>query len=292
MKNYKILQIGLALILMTKAAYAIDLQPGEVAAPKPNISIMQLSYIYSERGDRYINGHDQVGNPKIQSSTYIVRLGHSFEVAEMPAFFYVQTPMGAMHTKGIEIPGVKTDGDSGLGDTSLAFAVWPYSNRETKTYFGFAGYAVLPTGSYDHNRLFNMGENRYKTALQAGYQRQVTDSASWMMAVDGLFYGDNHDYLPTKSDLKQDNLYTLQTGLKYDFNAQYSLMGTYFYSVGGRTEVDGVNKHDLTQLHRYQLSAQGNYSFGRLTLQYGSDIKTENGYLEDHRLIMRYTTYF
>ena len=97
----------------------------------------------------------------------------------------------------------------------------------------------MPTGDYDRHCSFNMGENRWRSALQAGFQTQITQQMSWMAALDGVFYQDN-----------------------------------------------------LTQLHRYQLSVQSNYDFGRLLLQYGIDLKTENGFFEDKRLILRYTTTF
>lgn len=293
MKNYKKLQIALPLILMVNTAYAIDLQPGEAAAPRPNINLVQFSYAFSDRGNQYINGHEQSSNKKIQTSTYNVRLGRSFELANMPGFFYVQTPMGAVQTDGFsKVEGLNLQGDTGVGDTSLAFALWPYSNRETRTYFGVAGYLTVPSGSYDDHRVFNMGENRYRSALQTGYQTQLSDRLSWMAALDGVFYQDNKDYYPNSRRLEQKNLYTFQTGLKYDINPQYSVAAAYFYTVGGETRIDGLSQDNLTQLQRYQVSAQGNYSFGRMTLQYGGDLKTENGYIEDHRLIVRYTMIF
>jgi hypothetical protein len=292
-----LLSASLSLILLAQKAYAIDLQPGEARAPKPNINLVQYSYILSERGDQYQNGEKQNTRTSIQSSSLVVRLGRSFEFGQMPAFFYIQTPMGNIQADGFpQLNGLKTDGDTGVGDTSFAFALWPYNHHETGTYFGVGAYLTIPTGDYDRRRSFNMGENRLRTALQAGFQTQITDKTSWMLALDGVFYQDNDESFSVnpqqKNTLAQDNLYTLQTNLKYDFNPQYSVAAAYFYTVGGRTEVNGIDQHNLTQLHRYQISAQGNYSFGRLLLQYGSDLKAENGFFEDKRLILRYTTTF
>ena len=193
--------------------------------------------------------------------------------------------MGAVYPQGYA-------GDAGIGDASFAFAFWPYANRDTKTYFGLAGYLVAPTGSYEAGRVFNMGENRYKTALQAGYQRPITEKTSWMAAFDALWFGDNTDYQAQHNKLEQNALYTTQFCLRYDFNPQYSIAATYFYSFGGEAAVNGIDANNQTQLHRYQLSGVANYSFGRVMLQYGSDLKTENGYFEDQRLILRYITIF
>jgi hypothetical protein len=53
-----------------------------------------------------------------------------------------------------------------------------------------------------------------------------------------------------------------------------------------------MDRGDITKTHRYQLTGQGIYNFGRLTLQYGSEFTNENSYIEDHRLIARYTFKF
>ena len=39
-----------------QSAYAIDLQPGDVIAPKPGINALQLTYQYSEKNDFYSHG--------------------------------------------------------------------------------------------------------------------------------------------------------------------------------------------------------------------------------------------
>lgn len=270
-----------------QSAYAIDLQPGDVIAPKPGINALQLTYQYSEKNDFYSHGNKVAGYPTVSSSVYVVRVGHSFEVGPLPAYFYLQTPFGAVHPKGYS-------GGSGMGDTSMAFALWPYANRETRTYLGVAAYLVAPTGNYDSSKLVSMGENRYKTALQVGYEMPLSDKISGMTAFDALWHGDNTDApLPRRHQkLEQDTLYTAQVGARYDFNPQYSLTGTYYYTFGGETSYEGIDQNNSTRLQRFQLSGIGNYSFGRLTLQYSRDLKTENGYFEDGRLTLRYTVRF
>lgn len=281
--------VWLSFVFMFQSGYvgAIDLQPGDVIAPRPGINAAQVTYQYSERNDFYSHGDKQAGRPAYHSSIYALRAGHSFEVAQMPAYFYAQVPFGAVHSQG-------KGGDSGMGDTTFAFAVWPYADRSAKTYFGAAFYLTLPTGSYDSNRYFNMGENRYSTAVQVGYERPLADKVAGMVAFDAVFFGDNTDASqpnPHKK-LEKDVLYTAQFGVRYDFNQQYSLTGTYYYTAGGETTYDGVDSNNATRLQRYQLSGIGNYSFGRITVHYSSDLKTENGYFEDDRLTLRYTMRF
>ena len=92
--------------------------------------------------------------------------------------------------------------------------------------------------------------------------------------------------------LEKDPLYNFQTGFQYVFNPTYSVSVNYFYTIGGENTQDSIDLGNITKIHRYQLTGQANYSFGRLTLQYGSEFANENSYIEDHRLITRYTFRF
>lgn len=281
--------IQFLVLTQVSVAHAIDLQPGELRALKPGTNLLMLSYQQSERGDRYAHGDKQPGNSEIQASQLQVRLGHSFEVAEHPAIFYVQTPVGYVHPEGALS---SLEGDSGVGDTTLLLAFWPYANHEAKNYFALGAYLTAPTGSYKHERSFNMGQNRYSSALQASYQAPLVGSLNWMATLDTVWFGDNNEFGLNNNTLSQKPLYTSQVGLQYSITPRYSLGATYFYTVGGETSVNGISRDDLMQLQRYQLTGAASYSFGRITLQYGGDIKTENGFIEGTRWILRYTKLF
>jgi hypothetical protein len=299
MKNYKIFQYFFGLMLLANTAYAIDLQPGEIAAPRAGIKLAQYSYQYSQRGDFYRSGDKLYRDSKMNTSSYTLRLGSAFELANMPAIWYVQSDIRNMQVDLVspnvslaKAAGMDVNGDVGGSDTSLLLAVWPYADRVAKKYLGVAAYLIVPTGAYSNDRLFNVGENRYKTALQVGYQTQLTEPLSAMAAFDAVFFGDNDRYTVNNFSLKQEHLYTLQTGLKYNLNQRYSVALAYFHSFGGETEINRNDMNDRLSIHRYQLTAQADYNFGRITLHYGADLKTASGMIEDHRLIMRYTSFF
>lgn len=280
-------------LLAHQMTWAIDLQPGDVTAPQPDTQIMQVSYWNSEKGAYYINNQNFYPNTKINSEQMLFRYGHSFDIDHSPAFAYIQAPTGSISPKGMlaSLPG-----DSGLGDTTVAAGIWPYANRETNTYFAVGAYLTAPTGSYSKDRLMNMGQNRYSTALQTGYQMSLAQHLHWMQAVDVVWFGEN---AASKSpitgaigSLKQKNLYTYQTGLLYEINQTYSIAGNYIYSIGGETSFNGSMDNDTTQVQRYQLSATAMFPIGKFTLQWGKDMTTKNGYFENSRLIVRYTNYF
>lgn len=284
-----LLRVTFCLLCIGNPAFAIDLNPGELRPLKPGVNLIMLSYQQSNRSDKYIQGEKQAGNPEIQATQMQIRLGHSFEIAEYPAIFYAQTPIGYIHP---EADLSAANGDSGIGDTTFLLGMWPYANHESKTYFAVGGYLTIPTGSYAAERSFNLGQNRYNAALQAGYQTPLLDALNGLAAFDAVWFADNDAYGATHKNLEQKLLYTSQLALQYMLTPNYSISATYFYTVGGETSLDGVSRNDITRLQRYQLTGQADFSFGRIYLQYGGDRKNENGYIEDSRWILRFAKIF
>ncbi len=272
--------------MIHKIAFAIDLQPGEVKAPLGTFYAAQMSYVNVEKGDKYSHGSKTSNTSNINQDAFLLRLSHAFEVNQMPAVVYAQSSINHLNNN------IQSNTNSnGIGDTTLVFALWPYVDRAKEEYFGIGAYLTLPTGDYDRNRAINIGSNIYQTALQAGYQRKLVDNINWVAALDTVLSADNNQYLGS-GKLEKDPLYNFQTGLQYIINPTYSMSMTYFYGVGGETTLDGVDRGDITKTHRYQLTGIGVYNFGRLTLQYGSEFANENSYIEDHRLIARYSFKF
>jgi Putative MetA-pathway of phenol degradation len=276
-------------IMVHKLSFAIDLQPGEIKAPSGTFNAAQISYLYVEKGDKYSQGTKSSDISNISQNAMLLRLGHAFEINQIPAYVYAQSSFNHMENKNL--PGTPNTKSNGIGDTTIAFALWPYANREKDEYFGMAGYVLLPTGDYDRNRAINSGLNIYQVAIQGGYQRKIANNINWMTALDTVLSSDNNEYLGSKK-LEKDPVYNFQTGFQYVFNPSYSMSLGYFYSVGGESTLDGKDRADITKIHRYQLTGQANYSFGRFTLQYGSEFTNENSYIEDHRLVARYSFKF
>jgi len=279
----------IALAMMSNITFAIDLQPGEIKAPAGTFNAAQMSYVYVEKGDKYTHGSKTSSTSNINQNAFLLRLSHAFEINQIPAIVYAASSIN--HLENRDVPNAANTNSNGIGDTTLVFALWPYVDRAKEEYLGLATYLTLPTGEYDKNSAVNIGSNVYQTAFQAGYQRKLIDNVNWMSALDVVLAGDNKQFLGNKK-LEKDPLYNFQTGLQYVFNPTYSASVGYFYTVGGESTVDGADRGDINKIHRYQLTGQGIYNFGRLMLQYGSEFANENSYIEDHRLIARYAFKF
>jgi hypothetical protein len=288
LNKFKLLYF-ITIAMKSNITFAIDLQPGEIKAPAGSFNAAQMSYVYVEKGDKYEHGIRKPGNPNINQNAFLLRLSHAFEINQIPAIVYAASTIN--HLENRDVPQAPNTNSNGIGDTTLVFALWPYVDRAKEEYLGLATYLTLPTGEYDKNSAVNIGSNVYQTAFQAGYQRKLVNNVNWMSALDVVLAGDNNQFLGNKK-LEKDPLYNFQTGLQYVFNPTYSASVGYFYTVGGESTLDGADRGDINKIHRYQLTGQGIYNFGRLMLQYGSEFANENSYIEDHRLIARYAFKF
>jgi hypothetical protein len=294
MKNTGYFLFPFALLGLFRPALAIDLQPGDIVAPPPNITVATISYVNSQNNDLFRNGVNTGADPKLENNAVFVRLAHTYTIGSLPAVSFVQTGTGALSTDGslAAFPGSK-----GMTDSSIVTAIWPYSNHATRTYLGLAAYLFLPTGEYSNAKAFNLGSNRYSQALQVGYQRPISKNVDAAVAVDTTWFGANSACAAAclsnqNLQLTQKPLYTAQAGPIYKINQTYTVGATYVYATGGETAFNGAERGNTLVTQRYYVSGVAHTRIGRFTVQYGNDIATMNGFMESNRFIVRYAKAF
>ena len=257
-----------------------------------------ISYINTENSTFYKNGAavstKPFGSPEISTQSALARISTSYTVKDLPAVSYIQLPYSTIKPEGSL---ASYSASTGIGDLSVATAIWPYADREKRRYFGVAGYLTAPTGSYNSQQVFNTGENRYRSDIQIGYQQPIIDNLDGMIAVDTMWFGGNSQcaaacFSATNTSLTQKPLTTTQIGPIYKINQTYTLGASYFYVAGGATTIGNVYQNNVVNTQRFLLSGLAYYPFGRISLQYGRDMEIKNGFVETRRLILRYTTEF
>jgi len=276
--------VGGVFLLGTLPAAAIDLQPGDVKPLPLGTSFSQLSLRISDFGGFYVDGQKTAASIDLSAMRYQFRLGHFFEVSNVPAVAYIQTGLA-----NIDVDNIMPGRDAGPEDTLALLALWPYADHATQTYFGVGAYGVFPTGSYDSDQgVFNVGENRYAAALQLAFQTSLAESLVVVAAIDGVWFGSNEDFTAARLTLDQDALYTAQLGLTYQATQLLSVSANYFFTWGGETAIDGLDQDNANELHRHQVSVIAQLPVGRLMLQYGGDLQRECGFFEEQRAIVRF----
>jgi len=282
-----------ACLVIPRLGWAIDLQPNDIVAPLADKNIITLSHYETENTNLYKNGtlvnKTPYGNPKLHSHFDIVRVATSFTVADRPALSYIQVPIGSLQPEGSLS---SQSASTGVGDVTLAAAIWPYANRESGRYLGLAAFLVLPTGPYSSTQSFNLGAKQHSLDVQIGFQTPIVGHLDGMIAIDSMHYGGNNQCAaaclsPTQVSLSQNALTTTQLGPIYKINEMFTVGVSYFYVVGGATEINHVYQNNAVQTQRFLLSAQASTDWGRLSLQYGRDIDVKNGFIQPRVLAVR-----
>jgi hypothetical protein len=277
-------------------AWAVDLQPNDIVAPPPDKNYVTISYFNTENSTLYSNGSTGVAKPKslytnpvIDTQLAILRGATTYTLGELPAVSYLQLPYGTVRPAG-SLSGLSSD--NGIGDLTLATAIWPYHNKVTRTYVGLAGYLISPTGSYSSQQAFNLSENRFRTDIQLGFQTPVAENVDAMIAVDTMWFGGNSQCatacgLTSNGSLTQKPLTTTQLGPIYRINQIFTVGASYFYVAGGATSINNNYMNNVTNTQRFLLSGQAHTPIGRISLQYGRDMEIKNGFIQTRLLALR-----
>jgi len=286
----------LVLLCAPFMAWAIDLQPNDIVAPPPDKNLITISYFNAENSTFYNNGSVGISKPKslytnpvIDSQLALLRGARTYMLGELPAVSYVQLPYGTVSPAG-SLSSQSTD--SGVGDLTLATAIWPYHNKATRTYVGLAGYLISPTGNYSGQRAFNLSENRFRTDIQLGFQAPIFDSVDGMIAVDTMWFGGNSQCatacgLSSNASLTQKPLTTTQLGPIYRINQIFTVGAAYFYVAGGATSINNNYMNNVVNTQRFLLTSQAHTPIGRISLQYGRDMEIKNGFVQTRVLALR-----
>jgi hypothetical protein len=285
-------------LLYPLLGWGVDLQPNDIVAPLPDKRYAQVTYFNTENSTFYKNGSvvssKPFGSPVLDAQSVIAKLTGTYTLANLPAASFVQLPYGSVRPAG-SLSGMPSD--TGVGDVTLATAVWPYFNRETRTYLGLAAYLTIPAGGYSSMQPFNMGGNRYTTDIQMGYQQKIIGDLDGMFAIDTMFYGGNSQcsvacLSSTNVALNQKPVTTTQAGPIYKINQIFTVSAQYYYVAGGATTINNVYQNNVINTQRFMLTSLMHTDIGRFSLQYGRDMGVQNGLIQTRVFTLRFLKEF
>jgi len=267
------------------AAQAIDVDPGDFV-PAPEGTTAGMLYLQHAGRDRlYAQGRQAAGDPRLDSEIGIARLVHYTRIGGLTVGPQILLPFGRLDA-GRDTRALGSA--SGAGDVILAAPVWLVDDAPSRTYLGIAPYLYLPVGSHERGRALNLGENRWKFDLQAGFVKGLTDRWYVDLTGDAMFHGRNDDAGASGATLEQRILYQGQAYLRYQFTQGANAFVGLSRTRGGRTRVDGADRNDGAQQRK--ISVGGSY-FVRPTTQllvaFGRDLGVENGFRERARINLR-----
>ena len=285
--------VALLATLLTGApepASALDVDPGDYAAAPPGTNLALAYGLFAWKDEFHTKSGDKVGNSEVDTQVGILRLVHYTDMWGITADPQIFFPYGWVNNA--KLGGDNLNSADGFGDIILASTFWPVNQPDKKRWVGITPFLYVPTGNYRNKQPLNLGENRYKLVLQAGYvQGFQALNSDWMLdlIVDTTWYGDNDSAGANGTQtLSQDNSYQTQAWLRYYINQNWDIGVGYSGTYGGEQKIAGDKNGASTE--EQQVRAITQY-FIRPDLQLQATVRTdvwsEGGFNETFGLNIR-----
>lgn len=273
--------------LFSAPAHALDNDADDYSAGAlpEGTNLALLYYQYANRDKVRANGNT-VSSGDLRSDVGILRLVRFVKFGPYIADPQILLPFGRLEGSGAL---ASLGSANGLGDAILTATIWLVNKPAEGTFFGVTPAVYVPIGRYDRNRALNLGENRWKYMLQAGYVTALGDpKLSMQLSGDVTAFGSNDDYGVASQTLKQRPLLELQAWLRYQATPDVDLrIGTAHFN-GGRTEVDGVANNDRVRTTNMKFGVSWNFAPSwNIVALYGQDVTVKNGLQEANRFNLR-----
>lgn len=279
---------GAALTLLTLLkstvvnAAVLSTDPGDYVPLPPGTELGLLYYQHAERNRIKADGHTVTHDFGLDSDIGIARFVHWTSLGGFTVTPQVILPFGHLDLSGAQSRSV-----TGAADPMVGSALWLVNDPKQERYLAIAGYVGMPLGSYDHDAPVNLGENRWKAILHLAYvQALIPKTLYGEITLEQDTFGKNDDYFG--ADLRQDNVYEVQTHLRYVFDPKNQFGVSWFHTTGGETQVGGVAQHDTLRTQRYLLTWQHFLQPNlQVQTQFGQDLDVVNGAPEKYRMNLR-----
>ena len=123
-----------------------------------------------------------------------------------------------------------------------------FANAETTTSIGLSLSTTAPTGQYDHNKLLNLGSDRWSFKPELAISMPFGPDQRWVFdAYANTYLYTNNDRYRGLEVLRQRALLGLEGHISYTFNNTIWASLDTRYSFLGATNVSGVNQNNSQQ---------------------------------------------
>lgn len=247
----------LALIFISSSsmmASVNDVFPTDYVANKPG-DIVATLYLKESNSDGYYKNNSKLLNDSLNVSTQALRLVYTTQT-----FGYTTALLGvaayAKSTfKGPVVEALYPKSTSGMADARLGITTWLLNDPINMEYFAITPIISFPTGTYDSTRTINIGENRYKATLSAGYVNRFMNNdigeLFLELSPELAIYGDNDNTRGKK--LEQAPSYAFSGYLRYRPIPMMGIFTGYQINRGGETTLNGVEQNDQPENNRFML---------------------------------------
>ncbi|MGB6334513.1 MAG: transporter [Thermoanaerobaculia bacterium] len=245
--------------LWPAASPAQDLTPRAYWPAPKGIKVAVVGYSYAT-GDVLFDPSTPLYGVDSSINAGIVAYLQTFSLWGRTTNVLVELPYSWGTTKGLLFADPARRDFSGLGDLGLTLAVnllgapsmTPAQFQELRAnphpILGASLKVVAPTGSYDSDRLINVGANRWGVKAELGYM--IPLRPKWLLELEAgvWFFGDDDDFLPGKRE--QEPIFAGDVHLVKRFKPGFWASLDLNYFTGGRQTIGGVRLGDVQRNSR------------------------------------------
>ena len=244
----------LAQLVTSAQIRAQELEPRAYVNTPIGLNFVALGYQYSE-GALVFDPALPVTDANARVNMAFLGYVHTLAVAGQSAKVGLVLPVAGLDATGYVEDLFRTRNDSGLADPSFYFALnllgapalsyEEFGRFQQETIVGLSFKLTVPSGTYDNDKLLNIGTNRWSFEPEIGVSKAL---GRWTVeaAAAVIFYTDNDDFNQGQTR-QQDPIYSLQGHLVYSFPHNiWAALGVTYYE-GGRTTIEGISSDDLQQ---------------------------------------------
>jgi hypothetical protein len=288
MQKSSFILVSLTAFSLSAQAAVNDVFPSDyIALPDGSLN---LTYYLShrEQDGPYKHGH-KLFDGRLNTNLAAIRISHHHQIGND----YTFAPIAVLSWANSESSdGVlsKLIGEraSGLADLRLGGSFWIHQDRKNQQFAAISMIASLPTGSYQQDRILNIGENRWKWTLGGGLIWPLGDR--WLIDAipEVTWYGDNNDYKGNRK-LEQDVSTALTGYLRFLITPQFQLITGAQINRGGATKINEVDQNNAPNNTRLSLGLLYlTPEKQQWQLRYSHDAAVDNGFLTADELTLRY----
>ena len=249
-----LLSLGLGLALgVAPGAQAQEIEPFEFVPLPAGTNLAIGYYVYGHQTQYNVARGSTIKNSGLEVNVGVARYVHFVEIGGHPAGFQVLENFGSL--SGGHIDGQSLGSVFGAQQTTLSAFIWPYVNTTSKTNLNTTVFLYPPINTYDSRRALNIGDNRWKGAVQIGLSQGIGDRFAFDADFDATIYGDNASYVPGNRRLSEDPTYRVQFWGNYRWSPAFTTSLGYEGIFGGNEQVNSVFNGSKTEVERIRANA-------------------------------------
>jgi hypothetical protein len=246
--------LGIGILSSSASIHAQDLEPRAYTNTPVGMNFLLIGY-QNAKGALVFDPALPITEPNIKVDMGQLGYVRTLDIAGKSAKAGVLLPYADLYGDGYADGDFRTREQTGLVDPTLYFTInlsgapalsyKEFKDYQQDTIIGFTFKLTPPLGTYDKDKLINIGTNRWSFEPEFGISKAI-NRWTFEAAVAAVFYTDNDEFDNGKTR-QQDPIYSAQGHVIYSFKNQiWAAVGVTYYT-GGRTTIEGVSGDDLQQ---------------------------------------------